>query len=335
MKTILSFFFVIATLYVHATNKVVLGSAGQGWNNAANFLPSGVPKNGDTVTIPLGISISVKGAIYSNLPTITVFVYGTLDFDPSGKLDLGNASTIQLFTLGRITSNGTSSELIKIGGVVKYNGQNDGTITGPKFASAVTAWSVAGTAGGGFIIGVLPVKLRSFSLQVKDDLVILNWSLFPGSGEDQYTIQKAINTSWLDLKTFSFPGGASSSEAFFSYTDISPAEGKNLYRLKLVNHEGQILYSNVLAADIGKNARTLSLYPNPVRNEAVLNWNKTVGAGTILVLNGAGVKVFEKQIENPSNVMNIDFSPLKNGLYYLVLTTTDGAAKKISFVKFH
>ena len=335
MKTTLAFFIIIPPVYAHATNKIVLGRAAQGWNNAANFLPSGVPANGDTVTIPLGFTISVKGAIYTTLPTITVFVYGTLDFDPSGKLNLGNASTIQLFTLGRITSNGTSSELIKIGGVVKYNGQNDGTVTGPKFASAVTAWSVVGTSGGGFIIGILPVKLRSFSLQVKNDRVILNWILFPDPAEDQYIIQKAVNNSWLDLKTFSPPGSGPFSEAAFSYTDISPSEGKNLYRLMFINHQGQTLYSNVLVADVGKSAGTLSLYPNPVRNEAVLNWNKTIDTGTILVLNSAGAKVFERQVENPSNAINIDFSSLKNGLYYLVLTTNDGAIKKISFVKFH
>ena len=218
--------------------------------------------------------------------------------------------------------------------MLKYNGQNDGTITGPKFASAATAWSVGGVSGGGFIMGVLPVRLSSFSLQVKNDQVVLNWSLFSNSGADSYTIQKAINTSWLDLKTFSPPGDLPSKLAF-SYTDYNPVEGKNLYRLKLVNHGGKTLYSNVLVADMQKSAGALSLYPNPVQNAAVLHWNKTIEQGTILVINSTGVKMYQKQIENSSNAISIDLSSLKNGLYYLVLIPKEGLTEKTSFVKYH
>jgi hypothetical protein len=181
MKKALLFVLLLQAIHVQATIKIVVANLGQGWSNAANFLPSGVPQSGDTVRVPLAITISVKGNIYSVLPSLRIEVYGTLDFDPSGKLNLDYTSVVQLFATGRITTNGTSSEIITIGGAQKYNGQNDGTVLGPKYANGGTALSVPGVDDGGFLPGVLPVKLLSFTLGTRGNEIRLSWMLIKDS----------------------------------------------------------------------------------------------------------------------------------------------------------
>jgi hypothetical protein len=68
-----------------------------------------VPKNGDIVIIPAGITISVKGNVYASAVKLTTKVNVNLDFNPSGTLNLNSESVVQLYTNNsKIISNSTS-----------------------------------------------------------------------------------------------------------------------------------------------------------------------------------------------------------------------------------
>src|SRR5688572_6254628 len=89
MKTIwFSLLLICSWLSAAATFTTVIGNAGTGWNISSNWSPAGVPVAGDSVYIPSGQVITVKGTIYAVGALIHVVVRGTLDFEPSGKLDL-------------------------------------------------------------------------------------------------------------------------------------------------------------------------------------------------------------------------------------------------------
>ena len=82
-------------LPAHSTIKTVVGNTGTGWGNNANWSSAGVPVDGDEIIIPLGQTISVKGSFYTGTQNLEINVDGTLDFDPSGKLNLGSLSIVQ------------------------------------------------------------------------------------------------------------------------------------------------------------------------------------------------------------------------------------------------
>lgn len=67
-----------------------------------------MPQSGDVVLVPVGKSITVKGSVYAaTAASLTIYIYGTLDFDPSGKLNLSSMGVVQLFTpTAKITTNG-------------------------------------------------------------------------------------------------------------------------------------------------------------------------------------------------------------------------------------
>src|SRR5688572_19435392 len=98
MKTIYTAFFSFFIYSsVFAIKKTAIGNAGSGWNNAANWSPSGVPQGNDTATIPAGFTLSVKGNIYVGTPPgIFIDILGTLDFDNSGKIELSAAGIVNL-----------------------------------------------------------------------------------------------------------------------------------------------------------------------------------------------------------------------------------------------
>src|SRR5690606_19071057 len=118
-------------------------------------------------------------------PKLVIYIYGTLDFDPSGKIDLANFSEIHVLTGGSIKTNGSSSERILINNKIKYNGQLDGNINGPMFADNNT-----GVSPNGFIpLFVLPVSFVQFSSQLKNNDLQLNWTVVKDAALTHYELE--------------------------------------------------------------------------------------------------------------------------------------------------
>src|SRR5215204_2535032 len=175
------FTLLLATIALNALSQTTItAKAGTGdWDKTVTWDKSQIPTNNDIVIIPATSTVLIKGDVYKipvPAPNLTIQIAGSLEFQASGKLNLGTNSTIQLLTgTATITSqNPSNSQMIVVNGITKYNAGIDGTLTGPKYASSSTAAS--GSLASGFSFGVLPVKLLSFTVQAKANQVLLKWS---------------------------------------------------------------------------------------------------------------------------------------------------------------
>ena len=333
MKTASIAVFLLLSLYSGAVDKIVISNTGQGWSNATNYSPAGVPQDGDVVYVPSILTITIKGPVYgSTLPTLKIYVYGTLDFDPSGKLELSSSSLVQLYSGGRITTNGSNSEQITMGGILKYSGQNDGSVTGPKYTSGLTSGSIGSADDGGFVFGVLPIKLQSFNLTVRSSKVFLNWKVTQDSEEDEYAVQKLINNKWVDIKMIR-PSQSSSEASSYSFVDEKITEHKNFYRLRLSSINGSTFYSKILSANVSIPYFGLQLYPNPAINETVLTWSKPLANGSIIVFDATGHKVIEQKINADVNKATLDLNRFEKGIYFVVLTSEAHEVQKTQLLK--
>lgn len=243
---------------VQAATKTVVSnldqSSNKGWQNPNNWNPIGVPQSGDIVIVPSGKTISVKGNVYSTVAAnLTINVYGTLDFDPSGTLNLSSVSVVQLFTTAaKITTNGSSSEQIIIGNKIKYNGQTDGTVSGPAFTSFASPNSTAGQPGAGFILGVLPVTLSRFDVQATDRLVHLQWTTELETNLRQFDVQRSANgREWQTIKTVR-PQNTCGCTTQYSFSDSTPAAGHNYYRLYMLDNDGTARFSKIVDAPLAE-----------------------------------------------------------------------------------
>ena len=313
----------------------MIGNNGQGWANGSNFSPTGVPQRGDSVTIPSGMTVTVKGNIYGTLALLKIYIHGTMDFDPSGKLDLTVSSLIQIHEGGKIITNGSSSEIIAMGGVVKYNGHNDGTVNGPKYASGSTAFSTGTADDAGFNFGVLPVDLLSFTLKRKNNEVLLSWELNRDADIKQCVIQKRIAEAWNDIKKDQLNSRGTLPVNSFSYVDNAPAQGENLYRLKLVRTDGTTNYSKVLMLRIDVANGFKAVYPNPVKASAVFSFKQKINKGKISIITIAGTLVIEKGIPTGESQVEVDFSTLRKGFYYAIITDNNTVVEKTSIILSH
>jgi hypothetical protein len=299
--------------------KTVVSNSGQGWGNSGNWSPAGVPVDGDEIEIPVGKIISVKGTFYNGTENLKINVNGTLDFDPSGKLNLGILSIVQLYTpTSTITTNGSASELIIINGQTKYQGNVDGTLNGPKYASNATL-----SSPNGFVLGIVPVKLISFIAHSTKEEVILKWK----TADEIYTVKFNIERSndgrnWNTLN-FVLALGSNSN---YTFTDPSPLGGDNYYRLKSIDADGFMEYSPVVKIKqtdtqrikIGTNSAILVIYlQKPLSSPC-----------RIQLFNEAGQIARDELFNQQSTTIQIETGGLNKGVYFVKLASEEFVFQK-------
>ena len=299
-----------------ANSRTVISNSGNGWSVASNWSPSGVPQDGDTVIIPAGLVIKVKGQIYTGEPCLVIKVLGNLDFDPSGRLELSANSKLSLLPGATITSHGSSSEIVKIGGVVKYNGQADGTITGPAYASSDT-----GNSPNGFAAGVLAIRLQSFTAKLLFNAVVISWVASSDNLLDHFTVQKSTDGStWTDLVKVDV-AAANGELLKYQYSDPDYSKKTTFYRIVLANADGKNHYS--LVVPVVAELNTIKIFPNPATTVTNIVWDQTSNANLFIEISDARNNLVRKQLVNKgNNFAMIETSTLPPGIYFV--TITDG-----------
>lgn len=312
MKNLLTVLFLFH-LYIPAycAIKTVVSNSGTGWGNNANWSPTGVPVAGDEIIIPLGQIISVKGSFYGGTGNLTIKIYGTLDFDPSGKLNLGSLSTVQLYTsTSSITTNGSASEQIVINGQIKYQGNLDGTMTGPKYASSSTLSSPSG-----FTLGIVPVKLIFFSGQAIKEEVILKWKTADEIDTQKFSVERSFDgRSWISIAFVRTTGSNSN----YIFKDQSPVNGDNYYRLKTIDNNGYIEYFHVVKVRLAK-AKQIAVGPNPVIDYLTIFFPAPVSFYRIQLFNASGQVVKNEASNKESITVRLNTTGLNKGDYFVKL----------------
>ena len=185
------FFLVTLTAFAGPTNNAVPASGN--WKNTSTWNLNRLPQHGDTVVIPVGVTVYITDIQNYSTEDLYIKVYGTLDIS-GGKLWLGVNSVIIVYTGGTITASGSPSETLKIGGDVKFEGTM-GSIVGPAVATSST-----GTAPSGFLPfpeAPLPVKFIGFNIARQQNDVLVQWVTGEESSNDYFEVQRSENgTNW-------------------------------------------------------------------------------------------------------------------------------------------
>lgn len=125
------------------------------------------------------------------------------------------------------------------------------------------------TGGGGdgwnaviFPMGPLPVKLLSFTAEHAGKHHLVKWVTTEEINSSHFEIQRSANAKdFVSIGTVAATGGASSG-ASYHFTVTEPWQGNNFYRLKIVDQDGSISYSNIVLLK-NEGSIQLSVYPNP------------------------------------------------------------------------
>jgi hypothetical protein len=101
--------------------------------------------------------------------------------------------------------------------------------------------------------------------------------------------------------------------------DKNPLKGINLYRLKMVDHDGKLMYSKVVSV-IYNERSAITIYPNPAKDYIHVDGVKEGMAIEIIDASGKLVKRF---VTNSSNKYMV--SDLHKGVYFIKINDKKNA----------
>jgi hypothetical protein len=210
--------------------------------------------------------------------------------------------------------------------VARHNGTSWQDLGQGAQAQRSNAWfisaSVASTAFSPFTVGsaqnVLPVTLTGFTARKDGEAVKLSWSTESEQNNAYFNIERSA-----DGVSFSSIGkvngaGNSSQTLNYKFTDNSPLAGKNFYRLRQVDLDGQFDLSAIVSVNMLASA-ALSFYPNPVQSQALVQYPKATRTADYKVVSIDGRIMKSGKLQENSTQMNLNLSELKSGSYILII----------------
>lgn len=188
-----------------------------------------------------------------------------------------------------------------------------------------------------FGITPVPVELTSFTANVTDGGVVLNWSTATEVNNRGFEIEKSENGNWNKIG-FVEGNGTVTSTRNYTYTDVT-APGKYSYRLKQIDFDGSFTYSNAVEAEFMPSEFSLGQnYPNPFNPETKISFTLPVQENvTIKVfdLTGKEVKTLVSgKMEAGKHSLTLNAEGLSSGVYFYQMTAGSfTSVKKLSVLK--
>ena len=140
---------------------------------------------------------------------------------------------------------------------------------------------------------------------------------------NQYILERSADGQDFE-EIFSQPSKKDAAADVYEGYDFDPLTGMNYYRVKMLNEDGSVSYSEVKALEY-KDLIDFALFPNPANQYVDLNLETVVGKNvSIEVFDNLGINVLAKEIgEVTSKYHRLDIRPLKEG-HYIVWIQVEG-----------
>ena len=272
----------------------------------------------------LNLSTSATTAIGTDLGLANVTGYSQdLDFNPeTGDLYWGAYWSSGFFSSGgsfRLIdiTNGTSTEITPLGQYTSY-----------------ISFSVNG------LCDIIPVELTSFSANVNDNVVTLNWSTATEINNSGFEIErKSVNAEWTNIG-FVIGSGTTTEIRNYSYQDNSVISGSYSYRLKQVDYDGTFEYSNEVYVDVtpSMDYALQQNYPNPFNPSTKIRFTiPQASVVNLTVFNAIGEQVkalVNNYYEAGSHEVIFNASNLTSGIYFVRMESGSFVStRKITLLK--
>jgi Secretion system C-terminal sorting domain len=168
------------------------------------------------------------------------------------------------------------------------------------------------------ILKALPVVLDNFSARQDNCKINLNWHSTTEINLKRYEVEYSTNG-----RTFNTVGTVTGRGDNSSYTfNHQPTPGRVYYRLKMLDNNGAVKYSSIIAMNLSCTGKNLLVYPNPASSILNVNLSGFTGAINGKLYNNVGQLISSKLLLNGTN--NIVVDRLPSGTYALVVSESNG-----------
>ena len=212
---------------------------------------------------------------------------------------------------------------------VLYNEVTENDLASLSFINEHTGW-IGGMNGTMFKYqnGVVPVELISFTANVNNDLVQLNWKTATEINNYGFEIERGEGVYWKKIG-FIEGHGNSNSPKEYSFTDKNLIGGsKFYYRLIQIDNDGKYEYSNEIEVEIGPTKFTLfQNYPNPFNPSTVIKFaipnDSNVNLSIYSMLGELVTTLVNGQLKAGNYEYEFDASGYSSGVYLFIIKAGD------------
>ncbi|MEJ7610562.1 MAG: T9SS type A sorting domain-containing protein [Ferruginibacter sp.] len=173
---------------------------------------------------------------------------------------------------------------------------------------------------------VVPVRIEKFTAAPQGSNVNLTWVIDGEINIDRYEPEFSTNSRDF-TKIGSKPATGSRT---YNLLHTSPINGINYYRLKIIELDGSVSYTDIRKVVFNK-AGGITVYPNPTKD--VVNINFTgMGSGksaTVRIIGTDGRVLLEKKFYGAVVNESIDIRHLASGSYIVRVETDGGIFNKL------
>jgi hypothetical protein len=172
----------------------------------------------------------------------------------------------------------------------------------------------------------VPVELTAFFAMNVENGIMLKWTTATESNNSGFMIERSTNKTDFNDVTFINGNGTTTEVSDYEYVDQVSKPGTYYYRLRQIDFDGSINYSNIVEAEVeGPDVFVLSQnYPNPFNPSTMIKFSLPVDSHVkIELFSTLGEKVDEltnREFSIGSHEINFDASKLSNGVYYYTIT---------------
>lgn len=177
----------------------------------------------------------------------------------------------------------------------------------------------------------LPVELQSFTTEIKNKTVTLNWVTATEINNLGFEIQRGTDESNMKKIGFATGSGYSVRPVVYSYVDETlPAPGSYLYRLKQIDFGGSCVYSDIrkVSYSLPEDIQLMQNYPNPFNPSTDIRFSiPDDGYAKLSIYNPIGEEIavlLSCNLQAGEHTYKLDSNRyrLSAGVYFYVLQTS-------------
>ncbi len=175
---------------------------------------------------------------------------------------------------------------------------------------------------------ILPIKIVSFTALPLGNLVNIQWTVNEQTIVSSYQVifstdGRNFNTTIATVVAYN------NSSATYNAVHTTPVTGINYYRIKTIEKDGTISYSEIRKLTFGKTG-TITVYPNPSVDlvNITLTGNMLNKPATLSILSLDGKILSQQKIVSLGQTESLDVSGITNGTYIVRLVSNDEVINK-------
>ncbi|MEM1323877.1 MAG: SdrD B-like domain-containing protein, partial [Bacteroidota bacterium] len=177
------------------------------------------------------------------------------------------------------------------------------------------------TLGIGILFNIiLPVELVDFQAKlVNNNQALLTWITESEIDNKHFVIERSIDGQLFETIGVVAGNGTSNHINTYFYKDETPFFGRNYYRLKQVDFDGDYEFSDIRTVVVkGNDLPDAIFYPNPTKDFTTLRVvTPFESQATVEIVNAHGQILRTLIVPQGSNSLDIDMSDLQPGFYFM------------------